>query len=266
MALFRTRSLVVSYIGTVTHGLVLSCGLYYLPFYFQAVQGYSPILSGVALFPVTFTVVPGAMATGILISRTGQYRGIVWTGWLITSIGLGLACIIRADTPNILWIVALVVIGLGVGILFSSLNLAVLAAAKHQHQQAAAATMFTFFRALGQTLGVALGGTIFSNRVRANLLAQPALAAIVRAGNSGHGIDAVALVQLTNRISDPTSRAQLRTVYVDSLRVVWAFCCAMSGVAGLLSLGLRHYNLSQTGPPQLQDSSPEREVRETRSK
>ncbi|KAJ5178695.1 MFS general substrate transporter [Penicillium capsulatum] len=246
MALFRTRSLVVSYISTVTHGLILSCGLYYLPFYFQAVQGYSPVISGVALFPVTFTVVPGAMATGVFISRTGHYRGIIWAGWLVTMVGLGLTCLVRVNTPNVLWIVCLVVIGLGIGILFSSLNIAVLAAAKQQHQQAAAATMFTFFRALGQTLGVAIGGTIFSNRVRASLLAQPAVLAMSRTASGGHHLDVVALVQLTDQTSDPTSRDQLRKVYVDSLRVVWAVCCAMSGVTALVSLGLRRYNLSRT--------------------
>ncbi|RAH72996.1 MFS general substrate transporter [Aspergillus aculeatinus CBS 121060] len=247
LALFRTRSLLAGYIGTMTHGLILSCGLYYLPFYFQAVKGYTPIISGVALFPVTFTVVPGAMATGILISRLGRYRALVWAGWLATTLGLGLTCLVHVTTTNALWIVCLIVIGLGLGMLFSALNLAVLAAAPSPTQTAAAATMFTFFRALGQTLGVALGGTIFANRVRAHTLADSVLEAIrthTTTMTNNH-LDPVALVSLIDQIPDPETKRQIRTVFVDSLRVVWAFCCAMSGVAGLLSLGMRHYELAR---------------------
>ncbi|PGH14319.1 hypothetical protein AJ79_03141 [Helicocarpus griseus UAMH5409] len=258
LTLFRTRTLLVSYVGTATHGLILSCGLYYLPFYFQAVKGYSPILSGVALFPVTCTVLPGAMATGILISRTGRYRGVVWAGWLLVSLGLGLNCLVNLDTPNIVWIVSLVVLGLGVGILFSALNIVVLAAATMHPEQGSAATMFTFFRALGQTLGVAIGGTIFANRVRANLLTQAAVANVRDDVVGNHQVDLVALVPLINQISDPTMQQQIRKVYVDALRVVWAFCSAIAGVAGFLSLGMQHYELSHRVVTQqaLQGNSP----------
>ncbi|RAH49334.1 uncharacterized protein BO95DRAFT_460360 [Aspergillus brunneoviolaceus CBS 621.78] len=146
--LFRTRSLLAGYIGNITHGLMLSCGLYYLPFCFEPVKGYTSIISGVALFAIIFTVVPNAM-----------------------------------------------------------------------------------------TLGVALGGTIFSNRVRAHTLFDSVLEAIRTHPTTMTKIhlDPVALVSLINQIADPETRRQVRTVFVDSLRMVWAFCCAMSGVAGLLS-------------------------------
>ncbi|KAL4809847.1 MFS general substrate transporter [Aspergillus unguis] len=242
LSLFQTWTVIVTYIGTAMHGLILYCGLYYLPFYFQAVKGYTPILSGVALLPVTFTVVPGAMATGIFISRTGKYRGSVWGGWTLLTLGLGIICFLHLHTSNALWIVSLVVIGIGLGMLFSALNLAVLAAAcaNNPAQAAAAATMFTFFRALGQTLGVALGGTLFSNRVRAGLMSLPAHIQRLSPGTT----DAVALVQLIDDISDPASRAEVRTVYLNALRVVLGFMCAVAGASGLGSLIMRQYALS----------------------
>ncbi|KJZ71691.1 hypothetical protein HIM_08929 [Hirsutella minnesotensis 3608] len=129
LSMVRTRSIAVSYIGTTVHGLILWCGLYYLPFFFQAVKGCSPILSGVALFPVTVTIVPVAIIAGIAVTKTGCFRGLVWAGWLTTTLGLGLTCVVQVDTPNITWIVFMVVAGVGLGTLFSSLNFAVLAAA-----------------------------------------------------------------------------------------------------------------------------------------
>ncbi|PYH87617.1 hypothetical protein BO71DRAFT_404520 [Aspergillus ellipticus CBS 707.79] len=86
--------------------------------------------------------------------------------------------------------------------------------------------MFTFFRALGQTLGVALGGTIFANRFHVSLQAQPGLDVLHRAASAGNlSTDAVALVQLVAHLPDPAMQWDLRTVFVDSLRIVWAFCC-----------------------------------------
>lgn len=69
----------------------------------------------------------------------------------------------------------MLVSGLGLGILFSSLVFAIQASAKPS-DVAMAIAMSSFFRSFGQTIGVAIGGSIFQNRMRANLLAYPALA------------------------------------------------------------------------------------------
>jgi hypothetical protein len=59
-SVFKTRTAAVTYIGTVVHGIILWSILYYLPLYYEAVKGLSPIMAGVALFPQTFTVAPAA--------------------------------------------------------------------------------------------------------------------------------------------------------------------------------------------------------------
>jgi hypothetical protein len=37
MSIFGSQTAVVSYVGTLVHGLMLWCSLYYLPLYFEAV-------------------------------------------------------------------------------------------------------------------------------------------------------------------------------------------------------------------------------------
>lgn len=59
-SVFKSTSAAVIYFGTVLHGIVLWAVLYYLPLYFEAVKGYTPISAGIALFPQTFTVAPAA--------------------------------------------------------------------------------------------------------------------------------------------------------------------------------------------------------------
>jgi hypothetical protein len=59
-SVFKTRTAAVTYLGTVVHGIILWSILYYLPLYYEAVKGFTPIVAGIALFPQTFTVAPAA--------------------------------------------------------------------------------------------------------------------------------------------------------------------------------------------------------------
>ncbi|GLI78264.1 hypothetical protein PoHVEF18_006573 [Penicillium ochrochloron] len=238
---FRNRTATVSFVGSVLQGLILWCTLYYLPLYYEAVKEYSPIISGIALFPETFTVAPSGMAAGILITITGHYRWAIWLGWVVSTIGLGLMCIIKSSTSIPGWILLNVVPGIGLGLLFPSLGYAVQASATSENL-AIAVAMFSFFRALGQAVGVAVGGVVFQNQMRNNLLKYPALAPMADA----YSQDAAGLVQIIKGMADGVNKSDLKDAYTDSLRIVWAVCCAISGVALLLSLLTESYDIDQT--------------------
>jgi hypothetical protein len=51
--IFNNTTMLVTYLETILHGIVLWCLLYFLPLYYEAVKGYSPIVSGVAVLPET---------------------------------------------------------------------------------------------------------------------------------------------------------------------------------------------------------------------
>ncbi|KAJ5124938.1 uncharacterized protein N7515_008763 [Penicillium bovifimosum] len=237
---FQNQTAVVSFIGSVLQGLILWCALYYLPLYYEAVKEYSPILSGVALFPETFTVAPSGMVAGILITLTGRYRWAVWLGWVLSTVGLGLMCLIKVHTSVIGWVFLNIVPGLGLGILFPSLGYAVQASSEPK-DLAIAVAMFSFFRALGQAIGVAVGGVVFQNRMFSNLMKYSALAPMAGA----YSKDAAGLVQVIKAMADGTDKANLKEAYTDSLRTVWVVCCAVSGVALLISLLTEHYDLDR---------------------
>lgn len=50
---FNNVTMMVTYLEAIIHGIVLWCLLYFLPLYYEAVQGYTPIISGVAVLPET---------------------------------------------------------------------------------------------------------------------------------------------------------------------------------------------------------------------
>lgn len=115
LEIFANRTANIAYVNTVLHGMILWCLLYYQPLYFEAVQGYTPIISGVALFPATFTVAPMAVIIGFLISKTAQYRWSIWLGWTLSTFGVGLLCLLKADTKVVQWVFIDLVSGIGLG-------------------------------------------------------------------------------------------------------------------------------------------------------
>ena len=72
-SVFKTRTAAVTYLGTIVHGIILWSILYYLPLYYEAVKGMTPIVAGIALFPQTFTVAPAAAVSNPHYSDADMY-------------------------------------------------------------------------------------------------------------------------------------------------------------------------------------------------
>ncbi|OJD20558.1 hypothetical protein ACJ73_08108 [Blastomyces percursus] len=239
IAIFGTRTAIVSYIETTLHGLVLWCALYYMPLYFETVKEYTPIVAGVSLFPMTFTVAPIAAIAGILVTKTGHWRWAVWLGFVLSTLGLGIFTILDVNTSIVAWIFLMLPAGIGLGLLFPALGFAIQASAKPGYM-ANAVAFFSFFRAFGQAIGVAVGGVIFQNEMRKNLLRYPEFATTAATLSK----DAAGLVQVVRAMENGPEKLHLKEAYTDSLRIVWAVCCALVGVAGLLSMLTESYSLT----------------------
>lgn len=201
----------------------------------QAVKGFKPIMSGIALFPETFTVAPSGVVVGLLINRTGQYYWAICIGWCLSTIGMGLLCLLGATTGTITWIFLNLVSGLGIGMVLPSVAIAVQASASAENLAIAVATS-TSFRGFGQSIGVAIGGVIFQNRMKSNLLNYPALQSMA----SEYSGDAASAVELIKGMHGQVKR-DLTQAYADSLKIVWAFCCGISGLIFIVSLFTKSY-------------------------
>ena len=229
MDVFKNRTNAASFFETTIHGMILWCILYYLPLYYETVKGETPILAGISLFPETFTVAPAAMVTGILITKTGRYRWAIWSGWTLTTFGCGLLCYLKVDTSTVAWVFLNLVSGLGMGMLFPAMAFSIQAATPSK-DLAFAVGLYSFFRAFGQAIGVAIGGTIFQNQMKIKLLAYPLLASQA----TEYSADASSLVQVIKKMPAGEARTELIQSYTDALQIVWA---VMTGLAflGLLS-------------------------------
>ena len=213
--------------------------LYYLPLYFEAFKAYSPIISGLAVFPQTLTVAPSALLVGILISATDNYRWLVWIGWALTTLGTGLMYLLDVHTSIPGWIFLNLTSGLGLGCLYPAMAFAIQASV-HNEDIAFAVAAYSFFRSFGAAHGVAIGGVIFQNQIKEKLVAYPLLAPYAVT----YSKDFPTLVQIIKSMHDrPDEKAQLIQAFADSLKVIWLLACAVSGFALIISLVIKDYSL-----------------------
>lgn len=150
LSIFGNCTAGVTYLCTFLHGVILWTLIFYLPLYYEAVKGFNSTQAGIAVFPETFTVAPASLIMGLIVSRTGRYQLGVWAGWLLTTLGTGLLCLLDVHTTNLSCILLNLVGGVGMGLLFSAMSFAIQASASAAGEDMGfAIAMFCFLRALG---------------------------------------------------------------------------------------------------------------------
>ncbi|KAL4934789.1 hypothetical protein BDV06DRAFT_229450 [Aspergillus oleicola] len=244
MAIFRTPSIILNYLGCFLHGAILFCVLYYLPLYYEATLGYSAVIAGVAILPLTLTVAPLSAIASVLVSVTGRYRWALWLGWALATFGLGLMYLLDASTTVVEWIFLTLGTGLGMGTLFSSMMLAVQASADPQFLSITAA-MSAFFRSLGQTMGVAIGGVVFQNRIKHEFSNLSGFAQDMQKLT----MDAAGLVKIIQGLPHNEMRLEMEVAYADALKIVWLFLCGLAAFALVASFFVKGYSMDQVFRP-----------------
>lgn len=243
LRLFTKRSNVASLFTCFIHGMVFISGAYFLPLYFQAVLGASPILSGVYTFPFVLSLSFVSVAAGIFIKKTGKYLPPIWFGMLFMTIGFGLYVDLPVGRSWGRIFPFQIIAGLGVGPNFQAPLIALQSLVEPRDIATATAT-FGFIRNLATSISVVIGGVIFQNRMTAQ---QPALIAAVgpQMGSILGGGGAGAATDLVKSLA-PAPKAIVDQIYVNSLKDMWIFYVAISAVGLAVSLLITKQALSKS--------------------
>lgn len=113
--LFSKRSNLAALGTCFLHAFVFIAGNYFLPLYFQAVLGATPILSGVYLLPQAIALSFMSIFTGVFIKKTGLYLPLIWFGMIMMTLGFGLFIDFDVNSPWSKIIVYQIIAGIGVG-------------------------------------------------------------------------------------------------------------------------------------------------------
>ncbi|KAJ4350384.1 uncharacterized protein N0V89_009005 [Didymosphaeria variabile] len=136
----------------------------WMPEWFQAIKGVSPVQSGVNLLPSMIAQVIASVAAGALITILGYYNPFIIIGTILLAIGSGLFTTFEIDTGSAKWIGYQVIFGLGSGFFVTSPLVAIQAVLSAADTPVGIAIV-TFFQMFGSAFFVALSQTIFNEQL-----------------------------------------------------------------------------------------------------
>jgi EmrB/QacA subfamily drug resistance transporter len=145
-------------------GFALFGSLTYLPLFQQVVRGLSPTESGLQLIPLMAGLLAASISSGQLITRTGRYKLFPILGTAIAAVGLLLLSTLDPSTGSFEAGLFMLVLGVGLGFVMQVLVLAVQNSVPYS-QLGVATSAATLFRSIGGSLGTAILGAIFANRL-----------------------------------------------------------------------------------------------------
>jgi MFS family permease len=146
-------------------GIVYYSQLYYLPLFFQNARQMSVVLSAVLVLPITCAQMVASILSGQYISRRERYGEVIWAGFFLWTLGVGLTCIFDLKTPIGAIVVILLLQGVGVGFVFQP-TLVALQAHCTKAQRAVVISNRNFLRSLGGALGLAISAAALQNSLK----------------------------------------------------------------------------------------------------
>jgi EmrB/QacA subfamily drug resistance transporter len=238
LKIISERTTALAILASVAVGVAMFGSSTFLGQYFQVARGATPTEAGLLTLPMIAGNLIGSVASGLLISRTGKWKGYLVGGSVLLIGGLGLAG--TMDHTTELWHAGIftAILGLGLGMLMQNLVLAVQNTVRASDIGTASASV-AFFRSVGGAIGVSVLGAILANRV--SELATQGLAAAgiaVEGGSAGTSMD---LAHMPEPVRDI-----MRAAYGDATAEVFLISAAVGLVALIAVLFIKERPLRRT--------------------
>lgn len=156
---FGNRSFRAACLATLFMSAVFFASLLYLPQFFQKILGYTPLEAGAGLLPMMAVFALTSFVAGSLYSRLGA-KLIVSAGAACLALGAFLVSLIERDSGFVSLVPGMVVMGVGVGLFYSSVTTAAVTALDPARASLAGGLVY-MFQVAGGSVGLGLTTTIF---------------------------------------------------------------------------------------------------------
>ncbi|KAH0288564.1 DNA repair protein RAD50, partial [Aureobasidium sp. EXF-3399] len=242
LRIFQNRSNIAVLGVCAIHGMVFISASYYLPLYFQAARGATPLLSGVYILPQALSLSFASMATGIYIRKTGQYLPAIWFGMVFLVLGFGLFVDFQANSSWAKLIIFQIIAGIGIGPNFQAPLIALQTNVQPRDIATATAT-FGFVRQIFTSISVVIGQVVYQNQMNtktARLVAAlgPEVAGKLTGGGAGANTELI----------DSLPRAQkqiAQNAFAQSLHPMWIMYVCFAALGLIVSLFIKKKELSK---------------------
>jgi len=158
---FRNRTFALTNVASLLMSFGMFGSIFFLAQYFQTVQGYTPLQSGLRILPWTAMPMLIAPLAGAFSDRIGGQR-LMAAGLTLQSAGLFWIAAISTPTTGYLQLVGpFMLSGIGMSLFFAPVANVVLSAVKPEHEGKASGAN-NAIRELGGVFGVAVLAAVFS--------------------------------------------------------------------------------------------------------
>src|SRR4051794_23433042 len=162
MRFFRNRVFTLANVSSLLMFFGMFGSIFLLSQFFQTVQGYSPLGSGLRILPWTLMPMFVAPVAGALSDRIGGAR-LMGTGLVLQAAGLGaIAALTSATVPYWQLVVPFTVSGIGMAMFWAPVANVVLAAVKPEEEGQASGAQ-NAIRELGGVFGVAVLASVWAH-------------------------------------------------------------------------------------------------------
>jgi len=172
LEIFRNPIVAVSTPIIFLTGFTMFGSIIIIPLFFQGVLGLSATESGSFLTPMVLGQVFGSFSSGQVLARTGgHYRIQGAVGLALMVAGLALLTRITPETSYVIAVVDIILVGFGLGITLPLYTIAVQNAVSYNILGAATSAV-PFFRSMGGAVGLAILGSVMTNRLASDFIAK----------------------------------------------------------------------------------------------
>ncbi|WP_404823767.1 DHA2 family efflux MFS transporter permease subunit [Paenibacillus rhizovicinus] len=174
LSLFKNKIVTSSMAISLLYGGVMIAAASYIPLFIQGVFHKTATQTSTVMIPMMLGVVLSSQVGGRVVSKF-RYRDVMIVSALMLIIGtslLGFA--MTNDSSRLIISLFTVVVGLGMGVSFSLLNISTLNAVPPQYK-GTSSSLITFFRTIGSALGIAVFGAIQKSSFQSSISEVPNL-------------------------------------------------------------------------------------------
>jgi len=176
LSLFKGRVFTSSMMISILYGGVMIAAATYIPLFIQGVFHKTATQTSTVLTPMMLGVVVSSQIGGRFATKF-RFRDAMVASALTLLAGcalLGFA--MDLSSTRLVITLYMIVVGLGMGISFSLLNLSTLSSVPPQYK-GSASSLITFFRTIGSALGVTVFGAIQKGEFQSAVKAMPGMSA-----------------------------------------------------------------------------------------
>ncbi len=233
---FKRRDFTSSFFVLMLIFIGMAGVFFFLTQFFQLVQGRSALAAGLAISPVTITMILGTVLSAKAVPKYGP-RAVIVTSTIIVILGMAVFNQLQVDSSIWLPIFGILLFGLGAGTAMPTVTDSIMASVSVDDAGVGSA-MNDLSRELGFALGVAILGSVVTSYYRININNNIGNLVPSQAVNSlGDSIAAVGPV--TSGLS-PEAAHQVsnvaNTAFIDALSVGFLGAAAFVAVALVVAL------------------------------